>query len=378
MIPRRKIIAAVWLFGVTVQKVHGCSQMIPCGTVPQKMQLTNTTGIVHVDLIRYEDCSPDGSFNYDLSGQSSTIEIDVESGIFRNEPFIATVVDDFGLRKEPKVDQSGYYVSYQQNTSDVVVTGDDFGSSNLTFNLPGFLAPLEKDPYNGVISFYSEAMQRFYFIYSVSVTLMSEFVLAYGRSMRVGGTAIASCSVDRNDLSCDYSDPGLDFSEIDKQIPSIVYDSMQLVSLPVVCCLCRDKSYFIFNQTSIVKHIPTLDFGVREIDSRIGVAYGLRGGYDQNLSMEEESLTISNSTEPKIVIVGIETGSEIDMLPDTEAITDAKINSTNSSEQINEGTDMAAAESKSVSSANFKSSTAQINLLPLVFASFYLISDFFY
>jgi len=359
MIPRRKIIAAVGLFRVTV---HGCSQMLPCGTVPQKIQLTNITGIVHVDLIRYGDCSPDSSPNFDLSGQSSTIEIDVESGIFRNEPFIATVVDDFGLRKEPKVDQSGYYVSYQQNTSDVVVTGNDFGSSNLTFNLPGFLAPLEKDPYNGVISFYSEAMQRLYFIYPTK-----------------DDTAVASCSVDRNDLSCDYSDPGLDFSNIDKQMPSIVYDSMQLVSLPVVCCLCRDYSYYIINQTSVVKHIPTLNFGVREIDSRIGVAYGLGGGYNQNLSMVGESLTISSSTEPKIVIVGTETGSEMDMLTDTQAITNAKINSTDRSEQINDvDKDMAAAESNSVSSANFKTSTAWIKLLPFVFASFYLISDFFY
>mmetsp|Transcript_38545 Transcript_38545/g.75243 ORF Transcript_38545/g.75243 Transcript_38545/m.75243 type:complete len:377 (+) Transcript_38545:26-1156(+) len=376
MIPRRKIIAAVGLFRVTV---HGCSQMLPCGTVPQKIQLTNITGIVHVDLIRYGDCSPDSSPNFDLSGQSSTIEIDVESGIFRNEPFIATVVDDFGLRKEPKVDQSGYYVSYQQNTSDVVVTGNDFGSSNLTFNLPGFLAPLEKDPYNGVISFYSEAMQRLYFIYPVSVTRMSEFFLAHGRPKKVGGTAVATCSVDHNDLSCDYSDPGLDFSNIDKQMPSIVYDSMQLVSLPVVCCLCRDYSYYIINQTSVVKHIPTLNFGVREIDSRIGVAYGLGGGYNQNLSMVGESLTISSSTEPKIVIVGTETGSEMDMLTDTQAITNAKINSTDRSEQINDvDKDMAAAESNSVSSANFKTSTAWIKLLPFVFASFYLISDFFY
>uniref|UniRef100_A0A6U5LWZ5 Uncharacterized protein n=1 Tax=Corethron hystrix TaxID=216773 RepID=A0A6U5LWZ5_9STRA len=256
---REKSIVSIVLFWADL--VNGCSLPIPCGTELKSMELTNITGIVHVTSSVYEECDFDSNkFDYRLLYETKT-EFDFNSGVERKdfEAFIASpTTEEVGLYKQETVNQEGYSLAYEEYSDKVFVTGEKFGSLNFTYTLSGFIAPSESGMYEGLISFYSEKMKRIYFIYP-------------GQGFK---SAIASCTFDA-DYFCDYSSTDISFSSINKSpiLRANVYDSMDLVALPLVCCLCRDYSYFMFNMTTVVKAVDILDTRLNELDFRIGVAY---------------------------------------------------------------------------------------------------------
>jgi len=74
-----------------------------------------------------------------------------------------------------------------------------------------------------------------------------------------------------------------------------VYDDLQLVGLPVVCCICRDYDYFVFDEKGIVRSIPMLDDNLGKItnaDPRNQRAYAVKDGggiYGEDFMVRSES-----------------------------------------------------------------------------------------
>ena len=80
------------------------------------------------------------------------------------------------------VDLSGYNIQFSEGSETfivLIVIGTKFGA-DLTYTLPGLNAPPEQDVYVGVISFYSEVMERLFLVYPLMDSL----------------PAIASCATD--------------------------------------------------------------------------------------------------------------------------------------------------------------------------------------
>jgi hypothetical protein len=266
--------------------VSACSLRPPCGVIPDELTLTNVTGIVHVGITQYEnEC---GSVDYqDPSWQivdKKRIEIDVDTGVIRTEEetwLAEPTKENLGLDM-PTVDQSGYELRLTEGSEQVTVTGTKFGA-DITFTLPNLDAPAQQNMYDGVVSFYSESMDRLYFIYP---TVDSSY-------------SIASCVLDANSPTCVVSASDMDFFDIDKVSSQVkVYDSMQLVALPVVCCLCIDSYYFVFDEATLLKKVDILSLTLNPIavDSRIAMAYAINGGYEEDIFIISESLSIDSIT----------------------------------------------------------------------------------
>mmetsp|Transcript_42816 Transcript_42816/g.43365 ORF Transcript_42816/g.43365 Transcript_42816/m.43365 type:complete len:166 (-) Transcript_42816:18-515(-) len=115
--------------------------------------------------------------------------------------------------------------------------------------------------------------------------------------------AIASCLFDDQN-QCDYSDTDFNFAGVDTDVSIVnankVYDSVQLVSMPAVCCLCNGDTYVTFNQTTIDQKIKTLGsyLGALQVDFRTGVAYSVDYGNDGKLILRSEKIL----TDDDIVI----------------------------------------------------------------------------
>ena len=210
------------------------------------------------------------------------IEIDVDTGVIRTEEetwLAEPTKENLGLDM-PTVDQSGYELRLTEGSEQVTVTGTKFGA-DITFTLPNLDAPAQQNMYDGVVSFYSESMDRLYFIYP---TVDSSY-------------SIASCVLDANSPTCVVSASDMDFFDIDKVSSQVkVYDSMQLVALPVVCCFCVEKKYFVFDEATVLKEVDILSLPVNPIavDSRIAMAYALSGGYENDLLITFESISIDS------------------------------------------------------------------------------------
>eukprot|EP00587_Corethron_hystrix_P010717 CAMPEP_0113318260 /NCGR_PEP_ID=MMETSP0010_2-20120614/12883_1 /TAXON_ID=216773 ORGANISM="Corethron hystrix, Strain 308" /NCGR_SAMPLE_ID=MMETSP0010_2 /ASSEMBLY_ACC=CAM_ASM_000155 /LENGTH=206 /DNA_ID=CAMNT_0000175493 /DNA_START=611 /DNA_END=1228 /DNA_ORIENTATION=+ /assembly_acc=CAM_ASM_000155 len=151
--------------------VHGCDPQPPCGIVAKDIQLTEKPGIVHVVLAQHEECSPDpNEINWNNSQELNLtkIEVGVETGIVLKEidqPWNASSIFPNGLDTLPTVDQSRYSISFEKSSGSVVVTGETFGSRKLIYNLPGFVFPSNKKRPKNVIWFYSDKMERMFFVY---------------------------------------------------------------------------------------------------------------------------------------------------------------------------------------------------------------------
>eukprot|EP00815_Leptocylindrus_aporus_P009856 CAMPEP_0116068438 /NCGR_PEP_ID=MMETSP0322-20121206/11660_1 /TAXON_ID=163516 /ORGANISM="Leptocylindrus danicus var. apora, Strain B651" /LENGTH=355 /DNA_ID=CAMNT_0003555547 /DNA_START=16 /DNA_END=1080 /DNA_ORIENTATION=+ len=274
--------------------VHGCSPPVPCGIIATDVLLTNVPNIVHVQLNAYESECDDVDFEnvlYDPIDQEM-LEIEVETGVVRTEsdlPWVANATnEDHGLDL-PTVNQEGYSASYELGSDQVSVSG--FGNETLVYTLSDFDSSQRPGMYEGLIYFYSEAMGRFFFVYP---SISSAYKMA-------------SCTTDES-LICSEMDDATDFFDVDKSANHRikVYDSLQLVGLPVVCCLCVEYHYFVFDENSLVKKVEVLGNALNPIavDERVGMAYGVRGGYDQYISVISESINVVEEVDISEDILG--------------------------------------------------------------------------
>lgn len=274
--------------------VRGCSPMPPCGYMSENLKLTNVTGVLHIDIYKYEDCDYFGKPN-PYGGEKVTIEVDVESNTIlakRDEPLEIAANDELfsGLRDTPAVDQSGIEIIPYKGDS-FLVMGEKFRRPRYVLNLSGFVRPTEKSDDggllsfhddSGVISFYSERMKRIYFI--------------YGKNGKNKKNTISSCAID-NELSCMTTKTKLDFHHVNtdnKYFKVKVYDSIQLVGLPTGTDTgCGGYKYYSFDQDTLVKSVDTLNgniFAPIEVDSRIGVAYTVEGGRERGFKIRSEKI----------------------------------------------------------------------------------------
>lgn len=216
------------------------------------------------------------------------VEVEVSSNIFRfNEfEFLTSVVDDPPpLSEQPTVEQT-WGLSYGPEGSNIVKV-ETIGIVTNEYSLPSFVAPAEadwNDYFEGAIAFYSARFDRFYFLYD----------------QRDGNIGIVSC-LNSNNGACDYQEMrSSDFyiDDLEKggmSTKAKVYDDLQLVALPVICCMCRTYDYFVFNETSIVRSIPMLDDYVGKstnVDPRTQTAYAVKEGggiYGNNFGVRSES-----------------------------------------------------------------------------------------
>jgi len=265
--------------------------MPPCDVIANAIELTNVTGILHVSLEQYEDTCP--ITNYENISweykERRMVEIEVDTGIVRTEedqPWMAeSTSEKLGLDM-PQVDQSGYSISYASGSESLTVEGDKF-EGGLTYNLTNFTAPAEPSMYEGVVSFYSEKLQRLFFIYPTTDGLSS----------------VASCTTMTGSESCTFTEMEVDMFDIDKVSDNIkVYDSMQLVGLPVVCCLCVESHYYVFDESTILKKVDVLGNTIKPIavDSRVSKAYAVLGGYGEDIGIVFESITIDNEIDTQV------------------------------------------------------------------------------
>lgn len=219
------------------------------------------------------------------------IEFEVQTGILRTvdetpwkaaaEPYHnvlynATMMDE----------QLGEWVNYTEGSEIVTVAGGPFDDERLAFELPGFIAPsLQNTMYNyGLETFFSKNLKRIYFIYPIEE----------------GKDIVASCDTDSE--VCNLSVPLQEYSAIDRSPDrtAAVYDdsSLQLVGLPVVCCLCINYRYYQYNETTGFRSIDVLNtiYPVAA-DPRNGVAYAV--GYARNegddVNIIHQSLQVSST-----------------------------------------------------------------------------------
>lgn len=263
--------------------VHGCSLPVPCGIIATDVLLTNVPNIVHVQLNAYESECDDVDFENVLNDPTDQemLEIEVETGVVRTEsdlPWVANATnEDHGLDL-PTVNQEGYSASYELGSDQVSVSG--FGNETLVYTLLDFDSSQRPSMYEGLIYFYSEAMERFFFVYPSTSS-------AY---------KMASCTTDESLICSVMNYDATYFFDVDKSANHRikVYDSLQLVGFPVVCCLCVEYHYFVFDESSLVKKVEVLGNALNPIavDERVGMAYGVRGGYDQYISVISESINV--------------------------------------------------------------------------------------
>mmetsp|Transcript_17102 Transcript_17102/g.26691 ORF Transcript_17102/g.26691 Transcript_17102/m.26691 type:complete len:427 (-) Transcript_17102:165-1445(-) len=275
-----------------------CSVLPPCDLQATQIHLTNITGIVHVDVNQHEACPWDwnsNNNNYEPI-DSTTIEVEIETQTVRTNSsnFVAMSLDKEGEEYVPlgldlpTVDQMDFASSlrFEPNSEVVSIVYQD---AELEYTLTGLDAPESQGMYEGIIVFRSEFRDRVYFIYP---TTSSSSQLASCQLQ-----APYNCNISTNSVA-DY-----DFFDIDKMALDRVQvwehqPNMNLVALPLVCCLCVNARYFTLDESGLSKQVEVLGNTINPIavDSRIGMAYAVSGGYGQNITIVAEALnTVENN-----------------------------------------------------------------------------------
>lgn len=270
---------------------NACSIAPPCDLQATQIHLTNITGIVHVDVNQYEACPWDWNSddnNYDPI-DSTTIEVEIETQTVRMEEssFVAQSLgkgeDDVPLGLElPAVDQMDIASSlrFQLNSEVVSIV---FQGAKLEYTLTDLDAPESQEMYEGIIVFRSKLWDRVYFIYP---TTSSSFQLASCQLQ-----APYNCDISTNSVA------NYDFFDIDKSALDRIQvwehpPNMNLVALPLVCCICVDARYFTLDESGLSKQVEVLGNTINPIavDSRVGMAYAVSGGNGQNITIVAEAL----------------------------------------------------------------------------------------
>mmetsp|Transcript_25696 Transcript_25696/g.39816 ORF Transcript_25696/g.39816 Transcript_25696/m.39816 type:complete len:295 (+) Transcript_25696:449-1333(+) len=228
--------------------------------------------------------------------ESAVVEFEVDTGIMRTADEIPwkAVAEPYhnALYNASLIDeQFGEWVNYTVGSEIVSVSGGPF-DDDLVFELPGFIAPLpQNDMYYGLEAFYSKNLKRIYFVYAVENEK----------------DEMATC--DTVSGICDFSGPLQEYSGIDRSPDrsAAVYDSMQLVGLPVVCCLCIDYRYYQYNESAILREI----LNPAVVDPRNSVAYA-SAGYDGEVRIHHQNLEMNTAGDGDIAIVTVMKGSKDD------------------------------------------------------------------
>lgn len=278
MLLKRTVTIALIIHQAT--KVYGCSLRRPCGIIAADIQLTNVPGILHVIFNKYQDCNAIEPSSWERIDQTK-VEVDTKTDSVRtsdDKNWKASPIRNVGVMSLPTVDQSRFDVKFKHNSQKITLVDNNNEQMQFEFNLEGFVAPLQPTEFAGIISFYSDAMQRLYVIYP----------------KKGDKTAIASCNVQHK--SCVYNDTNLDFDSVKRNSKEIkVHDSIQLVSLPLLDDLCTSQKYYVFDKDTIVKSVDTLsDLDAYEIDHRLGTAYSIKGDYGTKLKVHTEGIVDNN------------------------------------------------------------------------------------
>jgi len=278
--------------------VNGCSVAIPCGIVVSNIMLTNVTDVLHLNLDKYRPC--DVPFDKPIEVlESAVVEFEVDTGIMRtaDETPWKAVAEPYhnALYNASLMDeQFGEWVNYTVGSEIVSVSGGPF-DDDLVFELPGFIAPLpQNDMYYGLEAFYSNNLERIYFVYTVEDEK----------------DEMASC--DTVSGICDFSGPLQEYSGIDRSSDrsAAVYDSMQLVGLPVVCCICINYRYYQYNESAILREIDVLStVNPAVVDARNSVAYA-SADYDGEVRIRHQNLELNIAGDDVVTTVTVMTGSE--------------------------------------------------------------------
>ena len=274
----------------TLLLISACSVAPPCDVKATQIHLTNVTGVVHVDVNKYEECPIDWenpNHNFEAI-DSTTIEVEVTTQTVHNSnsSFVARPLGEgvsLGLDL-PTVDQLGIAndLNFMPNSEIVSIV---FEGMKLEYTLTGFNAPASQGMYEGVIVFRSAARNLVYFIYpSTNADLAPEYKLA-------------SCQLEApNNCEINSSVAKYDFFDIDKSALDRIQvweeSNMNLVALPLVCCLCVEARYFTFQESELTKQVEVLGNTINPIavDSRIGMAYAVSGGNGQGIQIVAEPL----------------------------------------------------------------------------------------
>ena len=254
-----------------LSNVISCSLMAPCGNEISEIMLTNITDILHLRITSYADQCGDNDNDVGewTEGSNIVVELDMKRDVTRSreENFLASVTEKpVDLYSSLRREQDWYISKSFADSSQIVITIDSkpsylsgLTSNKITYNLPGLLVGDYGEP---AIQFYSPIYNRFYFIYRIA---------DYENK-------IAVCTLLDDDNTCEYSNgpTGNLFQSIDKDYVEglKLYDDLQIIGLPVMCCLCIDTMYYQFNETSIYNKIEGLGgLGANVLDSRNGVVY---------------------------------------------------------------------------------------------------------
>jgi len=314
--------SAAFLVFLGTTTVRGCSPPPPpCGVVqPGGIQLTNVTGILHIKLLKYPDCESSNSERRrdNFGVEETTIEVNVESERVRyaaDLPWDAKNLGNNGFNIP--YENPEYKLKFQKNSRKIIVKkfptpkGSETTGRKKTHifgPFSGFVAPPNpNDPQaltsvkyvaEGVISFFSRAEDRIYFVYP----------LHNSSGDWRGRYNIVSCSGIGNGDPCMVSEAPekVRFDEIDIFSKAVeIYHMEQpatpyLVSLPVMCCLCVSVNYFTFEGGKIKKSVDTLngsDFTDKALDTRTGVAYAAMMDSGARMKIKREFLSSGEATE---------------------------------------------------------------------------------
>eukprot|EP00640_Fibrocapsa_japonica_P000749 CAMPEP_0113935244 /NCGR_PEP_ID=MMETSP1339-20121228/2423_1 /TAXON_ID=94617 /ORGANISM="Fibrocapsa japonica" /LENGTH=594 /DNA_ID=CAMNT_0000937315 /DNA_START=33 /DNA_END=1817 /DNA_ORIENTATION=+ /assembly_acc=CAM_ASM_000762 len=262
---------------VILYLTNACSPPIPCGVIPDSVELTNELGTLHIKLSQYGDCSDVHTEPIDFSPiKQVTVEYDVGKEMFRTEDegFLAKPTNDVLGFDLPTVPQN-FETAYGAVGSDTVtISGASFGT--IDFQLPGLKIP-ENDEFGvGVTAFYSEKMNKFFFVYSNTD----------------GGDSVAACALDGT--SCRVSEFNfLNSMNLDHESGNVrVYDDMHLVGFPIMCCLCISHQWYLFDGDGIARNVDILDtaFMPTVVDSRNGYAYSAQSNMDADQTVTGVSI----------------------------------------------------------------------------------------
>jgi len=233
--------------------------------------------------------------------ESAVVEFEVDTGIMRtaDETPWKAVAEPYhnALHNASLMDeQFGEWVNYTVGSEIVSVSGGPF-DNDLVFELPGFIAPLpQNDMYYGLEAFYSNNLERIYFVYTVEDEK----------------DEMASCDIVSG--ICDFSGPLQEYSGTDRSSDrsAAVYDSMQLVGLPVVCCICIDYRYYQYNESAILREIDVLStVNPAVVDPRNSVAYA-SAGYNGEVRIRHQNLEVNIAGDDGVITVTVMAGSEDD------------------------------------------------------------------
>jgi len=274
---RKKLPIALGI--IKAASVSGCSLALPCGIMVQNVELTEKPGTLHITLEKHASCTDGIAVSNNFSPKATkTIEVKTLNGVVRTEPSLfrtSPTKEAIGLNDAPIVDQPQIAISHKGG-SKIEVKG---GRYSANYYLPDLKADQRNDfpslNSGNIISWYSGKKQRLFFIYSKAN----------------GKTGIASCKTGKRPRKCKYVETDINFGSIDTSGSVRVIDSLNLVGLPVMCCMCINEKYYSFNQRTVVRQVESLTTGATKhtaLDSRIGVGYSVSMDRDGNLQIMAE------------------------------------------------------------------------------------------